>query len=277
MGSELSEAIKARCTDYFEKISTSLNEALLCVDGMSLGIIDLQRDFCPPIVDESGNELVGGGSLAVPNGNDVFGPVNRFKKLFRGSTFITRDSHVAGDITFASTHKVDPFTQVEVSYPDFIEAEGEEPKVKKNMEVVWPDHCVEGTEGCELSPLLEVDGTEEVIRKGFGRRESYSAVLDTLGQPSTTLLEWLDNHAFTIVFISGLARDYCAGGTAEDLSRAGKVVFMLEDATKPVAARSDGQMTERLRASGVQSIRVAEVFDAIKAIEPDFDIDSISN
>ena len=163
-----------------------------------------------------------------------------------------------------------------------MEADGAEPREKKQLEMVWPDHCVEGTEGCDLSPLLEIDGTEEVIRKGFGRRESYSAVLDTLGQPSTPLLDWLDSRAYTTVFISGLARDYCAGGTAEDLSRSGKVVFMLEDATKPVSAHTNEKMMARLHSSGVQRIlaseiyEIYEIFEAIKRIEPEFDIESLS-
>ena len=232
-----------QCVPILTKYGITLEEAIEYAETkMCFGIIDLQNDFCP------------GGSLAVPGGNDVFEPVNGFKKLFSDANFITRDCHVHGDVTFASTHKVDPFTKIEVTYPESNE--------NKKLEVVWPDHCIEGTYGCQISPLLELDGTEVEFKKGFGKRESYSAVLDTLGEPSTPLLSWLDTKKFDIVFISGLARDYCAGGTAEDLSRAGKVVYMLEDGTKPVAAGSNAEMTERLSRTGVTSVYMRDLFNS---------------
>lgn len=235
------DAIRSeQCLPVLTKYGITLEDAIEYAETkMCCGIIDLQNDFCP------------GGSLAVTGGNEVFEPVNGFKKLFSDATFITRDSHVQDDVTFASTYKVDPFTKIEVEYPESNE--------NKKLEMVWPDHCIEGTHGCQLSPRLELDGSEVEFKKGFGKRESYSAVLDTLGEPSTPLLSWLDAKKFDVVFISGLARDYCAGGTAEDLSTAGKVVFMLEDGTKPVADASNEEMTKRLLASGVTSVYVREL------------------
>ena len=235
------DAIRSeQCLPVLTKYGITLEDAIEYAETkMCCGIIDLQNDFCP------------GGSLAVTGGNEVFEQVNGFKKLFSDATFITRDSHVPDDVTFASTYKVDPFTKIEVEYPESNE--------NKKLEMVWPDHCIEGTHGCQLSPLLELDGSEVEFKKGFGKRESYSAVLDTLGEPSTPLLSWLDAKKFDVVFISGLARDYCVGGTAEDLSSAGKVVFMLEDGTKPVADASNEEMTERLLKSGVTSVYVREL------------------
>jgi len=235
------DAIRSeQCLPVLTKYGITLEDAIEYAETkMCCGIIDLQNDFCP------------GGSLAVTGGNEVFEAVNEFKKLFSEATFITRDSHVQDDVTFASTYKVDPFTKIEVEYPESNE--------NKKLEMVWPNHCIEGTHGCELSPLLELDGSEVEFKKGFGKRESYSAVLDTLGEPSTPLLSWLDAKMFDVVFISGLARDYCAGGTAEDLSSAGKVVFMLEDGTKPVADASNEEITKRLLASGVTSVYMREL------------------
>lgn len=263
------------CVEYFNKFGLSFHAAKDIANKMQLGIIDLQYDFCPAIVDDNGSVLTEQGSLAVPRGNEVFRPLNMFKKFFKmGKTFLTRDSHTYGDITFASTHKVNAFTMMDIDYPEYIEQSGMKPCIKSQKNMLWPDHCIEGTKGCELSHLLELDGNEAVFRKGFGKRESYSAVFDTLGQQSTELPNMLDALDCSIVFVSGLARDYCAGGTAVDLaSKKGKIVFMLEDATRSVAEGSDAEMTKKMLSCGVKCIYISDIFTALKAIEPEFSLD----
>jgi nicotinamidase/pyrazinamidase len=260
--------------DYFERGGLRIAHVRDIANKMQLGIIDLQNDFCQASFDAEGKIVTEQGSLAVPQSNEVFAPLNQFKKLFDGKTFITRDSHMPDDITFASHHKVDAFTMIDVNYPDFEEKKGMGACTKIQRNMVWPDHCIEGTKGCELSHLLALDGSEKVFRKGFGRRESYSAVEDTLGQPSTELPTMLDELDCSIVFVSGLARDYCAGGTAVDLAaKRGKIVFMLEDATKPVAEGSNAEMTQKMAKSGVKSIYISDVLAAMKSIKPDFNLD----
>jgi nicotinamidase/pyrazinamidase len=192
-------------------------------------VVDPQNDFCEA-------DLPNGSKPGLPVGGStkIVGPINRFKEHFPDSSVsLTKDSHVSGDITFASTHEVDPFTVIPVTYTL------ENGDTVTKLEMSWPNHCIEGTVGCELHPDLVLTGNERIYRKGHGTREAYSAIFNTLGEQSTALLDDLNRDDIRIVFVSGLARDYCVGNTALDLAREGFLVVLLEDCTAFVAEGSN--------------------------------------
>jgi nicotinamidase/pyrazinamidase len=98
----------------------------------ALIVVDVQNDFCE------------GGSLAVPNSNAIFGPINELKRKINFQTVVlTKDMHPQTHVSFASTHKMNPFVTIDIN---------------GLPQELWPDHCVRGTEGADISSLLEIDG-----------------------------------------------------------------------------------------------------------------------
>jgi nicotinamidase-related amidase len=198
-------------------------------------VVDFQKGFCEA-------DLTSGGRPGLPvNGSTkIVKPINDFKEHFTDEqVFLTRDAHIEEDITFASKHGVDPFTVISVPYT---KANGE---TVTRLEMVWPDHCVVGTEDYDFPPGLVLSGNERKYDKGHGFHESYSAVYNTLGELSTELLNDLKRDGIRIVFISGLARDYCVGNTALDLARNGFIVILLEDCTAFVAEESNNAINAK--------------------------------
>jgi nicotinamidase/pyrazinamidase len=211
---------------------------------IGFGIIDAQGDFL-----EADQYTQKNGSLSVQGSSLTIGPITNFKNFFVNSTFLTMDHHIPGDITFASTHGVPPFSMVNITYTFKNGTNITKP------EVVWPDHCVVNTSGYQLHPGLELNGLEPIFKKGFGNVESYSAVYNVLGEESTGLLGWLKGNHFKVVITSGLARDYCVGGTAVDLAKNNFIVFVDEAGTAAVDAfGSNERMTEQFKFNRVLSI-----------------------
>ncbi len=214
--------------------------------------VDIQNDFCEAKLPSGDNP-----GLPVNKSSKIFDPINLVKSHFVNSqVYLTRDSHILGDITFASTHKVGPFTVIPVVYtlPNGT--------TKIQNEMVWPSHCVKGYEGYCFPKELEVSGMERIYDKGHGFRESYSAIFNTLGEQSTQLANDLKYDDVRIVFVSGLARDYCVGNTVLDLARMGFVVILLEDCTAYVAEESNNAMNEKFsKHSNIFRINSSDILD----------------
>jgi nicotinamidase/pyrazinamidase len=171
-------------------------------------VIDVQNDFCP------------GGSLAVEEGDQVVPVINRLMPLF-DRVVATQDWHPDGHVSFASSH---PGKKV----LDVVDADGIE-------QVLWPDHCVQGTRGAELSPLLSVGSIELVLRKGLRRRlDSYSAFFENDHTTDTGLRYYLSGLGAREVFLCGLATDYCVRSSALDARRLGFDVALIQDACRGV-------------------------------------------
>jgi nicotinamidase/pyrazinamidase len=183
---------------YMERIRPS--DALL--------VVDVQNDFCP------------GGALAVPEGDAVVPLINRIMGLFR-VVVATQDWHPEGHISFASRHPgKNPF--------EVVEAQGME-------QVLWPDHCVEGTHGADFHPGLNTKAFRFVLRKGTGLEvDSYSAFLENDRKTTTGLAGLLRELGVKRLFLSGLATDVCVRATAVDGRGEGFQVALLEDACRPV-------------------------------------------
>ena len=177
-------------------------------DAAVLVVIDVQNDFCP------------GGALEVPNGDEVVAPINGLMERFR-HVLLTQDWHPADHVSFASMHEGrDPFEAIEVDY---------------GPQVLWPDHCVQGTFGAEFHAGLKVDSAELVVRKGYRRNiDSYSALFENDRRTPTGLAGYLRDRGFGRLFMAGLATDYCVAYSALDGREQGFEVFVVEDACRGI-------------------------------------------
>src|SRR5215475_506503 len=151
-------------------------------------VIDVQNCFTP------------GGSLAVKDGDQIIPLVNRLAGAFE-HVVLTQDWHTPGHISFASSHGgKKPFETTQLSY---------------GTQVLWPDHCVQGTEGAAIHKDISIPHAQLVIRKGFHKDvDSYSAFLEADRKTETGLAGYLKARKITRVFVCGLATDFCVAWSA---------------------------------------------------------------
>ncbi len=199
-----------------------------------LVVIDVQNDFCP------------GGALAVPKGDAVVPVVNRLAERFR-HVVLTQDWHVPGRASFASAHPGRrPFETIAMPYGE---------------QVLWPDHCVQGTRGAELHPDLTAPRAELILRKGYRRDiDSYSAFFENDRQTPTGLGGYLRERGLTRLFFAGLAFDFCVRWSAEDAIKGGFEAVVVDDACR--AIDMDGSAAEtraRFDARGVGLVASADL------------------
>jgi len=161
----------------------------------ALLVIDLQNDFCP------------GGALAVAGGDTIVAGVNAIMGRF-DAVVLTQDWHPAGHSSFASSHAGStPYEMLEMPY---------------GPQVLWPDHCIQGTEGAAFHPLLETDRADLVLRKGYRPAiDSYSAFFENDHTTPTGLEGYLRTRGITEVTLVGLALDFCVNYSAVDAAQLG--------------------------------------------------------
>lgn len=176
--------------------------------GAVLLCVDVQNDFCP------------GGALAVPEGDDVVPLINRLSPNFR-HVILTQDWHTPGHSSFASAHPGrKPFETTAVAYGE---------------QVLWPDHCVQGSRGAAFHPDLVIDRVELIIRKGFHPRiDSYSAFYENDHMTRTGLAGYLRDRGLHTIYLCGLAYDFCVAWSALDARRDGFTVAVIEDACRAI-------------------------------------------
>jgi nicotinamidase/pyrazinamidase len=173
----------------------------------ALVVIDVQNDFCP------------GGALAVTGGDQVVQGINALMGEFR-AVILTQDWHPAGHSSFATSHwGREPYEQVEMSY---------------GPQVLWPDHCVQGTPGAEFHPELRTDA-DLILRKGFRPEvDSYSAFFENDHRTPTGLGGYLRERGIDTITLVGLATDFCVNYSALDGARLGFRVSVREDLTRAI-------------------------------------------
>ncbi len=171
-------------------------------------IVDLQNDFCP------------GGALEVPDGDAIVPLVNRLARRF-DHVVLTQDWHPADHFSFASRHDGrEPFETIEAPYGE---------------QTLWPDHCVQGSEGAAFHPDLETGRAETIVRKGYRSDiDSYSAFFENDKRTPTGLTGYLRERGFERVFCCGLATDFCVGYSALDARRQGFDCVLIEDACRAI-------------------------------------------
>jgi nicotinamidase/pyrazinamidase len=186
----------------------AVNEGATIHGNKVLIVVDVQNDFCP------------GGALAVPRGDEVVTIVNRLAARFC-NVVLTQDWHPPGHFSFASLHHgKKPFESIAASY---------------GPQVLWPDHCVQGTAGAAFHPALQVPHAALVVRKGMNRAiDSYSTFYENDRRTPTGLVSYLRERGFSRVFLAGLAFDFCVRYSAEDARREGFDVFVVEDACRGI-------------------------------------------
>lgn len=183
-------------------------------------VVDVQNDFCP------------GGKLAVPAGDEVVALVNRLGARFQ-HVVLTQDWHPPGHRSFASSHPGrQPYETVAFPY---------------GPQVLWPDHCVQGTPGAEFHPGLRIAHAELVIRKGYRRDiDSYSAFYENDHKTPTGLAGYLRERGFGRVYLAGLALDFCVRYSAEDAHRCGFAVVVVEDACRGIDVGGSVEAARRM-------------------------------
>jgi nicotinamidase/pyrazinamidase len=188
-------------------------------DNDVLLVVDLQNDFCP------------GGALAVPEGDAVVPVVNRLARRFR-HVVLSQDWHPPHHQSFASEHPGRrPYETITVAY---------------GPQILWPDHCVQGTPGAAFRADLDIPHAELVIRKGYRRAvDSYSALFENDHTTPTGLIGYLSERALTRVFLAGLAYDFCVRYSAEDAHRNGFAVTVIKDACRGIDVDGSVADTDR--------------------------------
>ena len=208
--------------------------AITVRDTDVLLVVDVQNDFCP------------GGKLAVPRGDEVVPVINELAHKFQ-HVVLTQDWHPAGHFSFASAHPDRrPFDTISASY---------------GPQVLWPDHCVQGTPGADFHKRLDIAHAELIVRKGFRRAiDSYSAFFENDHRTPTGLTGYLRERGLKRVFAAGLALDFCVRYSAED-ARAQKLdAVVVEDACRAIDLEGSLAATRQsLAALGVEVVPAAAV------------------
>jgi len=197
-------------------------------------VVDVQNCFLP------------GGSLAVKDGDQVIPVINRIAQGF-DNVVLTQDWHTPHHISFASTHDgKKPFDVIKLAYGD---------------QVLWPDHCVQGTEGAELAKGLQIPNAELIIRKSFHNDiDSYSAFLEADKETHTGLASYLKERGIDTVFVTGLATDFCVAWTAIDARHAGLNAYVIEDACRGIdVGGSLAKAWTDMTAAGVKRIQSSDL------------------
>ena len=205
-------------------------------------LVDLQPDFMP------------GGALAVNEGDQLVATAN--KLIAEGGydlVFASQDWHPQGHGSFASTHRAELFTMGELA---------------GQPQVMWPDHCVQGTEGAELHPDLNIVAIAYVQKKGQNPEiDSYSAFADNGQNAKTGLDEYLRAKGATEIHVCGLATDYCVKATAIDATKYlphAKVTF-ISDASRGVATESTEAALKEMAAAGIDSLTSEQIIADAKS------------
>jgi nicotinamidase/pyrazinamidase len=226
--------------------------------------IDVQNDFCPAYTALSG-EKYPDGALAVTRGDEVIGPLNRLAAAFAGAggrVAAAQDWHSAGHASFASTHQgKKPGDLIDLP------PEGAGGKALGGQ-VLWPDHCVQGSRGADFHERLDLKPVSLIVRKGFRPGlDSYSAFFENDRETPTGLEGWLQGLGIDTVVIGGLATDYCVLFSALDARRIGLTVIVLEDAVRGVGY-PEGSVEGAFDEMKKQGIRLRRSGEVLREVLP---------
>jgi nicotinamidase/pyrazinamidase len=198
------------------------------------------------IVVDVQNCFIAGGTLAVRDGAAVMPVINRIAPAFQ-NVVLTQDWHPAGHTSFASSHPGHKaFETVHLPY---------------GPQVLWPDHCVQGTADAALAQDLKIPQAELIVRKGFHPDiDSYSAFKEADRKTPTGLEGYLHERGIKRVFVSGLATDFCVAWTALDARAAGFATYVIEDACRGIDLNGSlAAAWKRMVAQGVRRIQSSDI------------------
>jgi len=208
------------------RISPTTDSALI--------VVDVQNGFCD------------GGNLAVAGGAQVVPVINRMAPAF-ANIVITQDWHPAGHASFASAHSAKAaFETTEMFY---------------GTQVLWPDHCVQGTQDAALHADLHLPTAQLIIRKGFHDGiDSYSAFMEADRKTQTGLEAYLKQRGIRSVFVVGLATDFCVAWTALDARSAGFETCVIEDACRAIDMNGSlAAAWAQMQSQGIKRLQSADL------------------
>jgi nicotinamidase/pyrazinamidase len=197
-------------------------------------VVDMQNDFIP------------GGALAVKEGDLIVPLVNELGARFEHA-ILTQDWHTPGHTSFASAHPgKKPFETIKLGY---------------GTQVLWPDHCVQGTPGADLHEDLKIPHAELIIRKGYRKQmDSYSAFFEADGKTTTGLAGYVRDRGFRHVYLVGLATDFCVCWSALDARKVGLGATVIEDACRGIDTNGSlAKAWEQMTKAGVKRIRSTDL------------------
>lgn len=209
---------------YVKKVSN-----MLSLDSVLI-VVDAQNGFMP------------GGGLPVPRGDEVVPVINQLGSKF-SNIVLTQDWHPAGHASFASSHAGKaPYDMMDMPY---------------GPQVLWPDHCVQGTHDAALHKDLHLPHAQLIIRKGFHPQvDSYSAFMETDRSTTTGLAAYLQARGLRKVYVCGLATDFCIAWTALDARAAGFEAVVIEDACRAIDLNGSlATAWQQMLAAGVQRMQ----------------------
>ncbi|WP_299349399.1 bifunctional nicotinamidase/pyrazinamidase [uncultured Shimia sp.] len=193
----------------------------------ALIVIDVQNDFCP------------GGALAVPGGDDIVSGINDLIDQF-DTVILTQDWHPAGHSSFASSHAgKSPYEVTEMAY---------------GPQVLWPDHCIQGSEGAQFHPALKTHRADLIIRKGYNPAiDSYSAFFENDQTTPTGLEGYLHTRGLKDLAMVGLATDFCVSFSAQDAAKLGFDVTVRQDLCRAIDLEGSlAAAVDAMKGRGVQ-------------------------
>lgn len=200
----------------------------------ALIVVDVQNCFVP------------GGTLSVAKGDEVVPVINRIAAAFE-NVVVTQDWHTQAHASFASSHPgKKPFETAKLSY---------------GQQVLWPDHCVQGTDDAALHKDLKVPQAQIILRKGFHQHvDSYSAFEEADRKTGTGLAGYLKQRGIKTVFVTGLATDFCVAWTALDARRLGFKTYVIEDACRGIDLNGSLDAAwKQMTAKGVKRIQSSDL------------------
>ncbi|WP_228285090.1 bifunctional nicotinamidase/pyrazinamidase [Acinetobacter rathckeae] len=200
----------------------------------ALIVVDVQNGFTP------------GGQLAVNNADQIIPLINQLATQFP-NVVLTQDWHTADHISFADQHpNKQPFDLITLDY---------------GPQVLWPRHCVQGTQDAEFHPLLNIPTAQLIVRKGFHAHiDSYSAFLEADHVTTTGLAGYLQARGIDTVYVVGIATDFCVAWTAIDATKLGFKTYVIEDATAAIDLNGSlAQAWQQMQANGVIKIHSGDL------------------
>lgn len=198
----------------------------------ALVVVDVQNDFIP------------GGALAVPDGDAIVPLINQLQSKF-DLIVATQDWHPADHASFASNHEgKNAFEKIDLHGME---------------QVLWPDHCIQGSEGAEFHPGLEMRKVEAIFRKGMDPEiDSYSGFYDNGHRKNTGLAGYLREKGATELYFCGLAADFCVYFSVKDALKEEFTTILIEDATRPLDENEFKRIKDELREKDVQIMKSSE-------------------
>ncbi|WP_135504373.1 bifunctional nicotinamidase/pyrazinamidase [Roseovarius aestuariivivens] len=193
----------------------------------ALLVIDVQNDFCP------------GGALAVPGGDEIVPGINALMETAE-AVILTQDWHPAGHSSFASSHDGKaPLQMIDMPY---------------GPQVLWPDHCVQGSEGAAFHPGMNTTRADLIIRKGYNPLiDSYSAFFENDHKTPTGLHGYLQTRGIDRLIMVGLATDFCVNFSAVDAAQLGYDVTLDPALCRAIDLDGSlGKAMEGMREAGVR-------------------------